>query len=168
MTLEGYAAKQHALTVTRTYCEVCGNCYMLGDGYHMRCPSCFPGDPTYEEILTNRDEWPGHAFVWDQTRGKSGRWILLTEFRKQPLVALTQLAAYAHKHNIQDSAGIMAHSAIMKECDRLRELAAGVSEPMREAIESERKRACELADECQRLRDALMRKRAECDELRSL
>jgi hypothetical protein len=143
------------------HCD-CGYHYVTGYGGYPSCPRCNEHPPSLNDLLNERECWPGHGFVWDESRRMRGCWVPAQDTVCLSREGLRRVAELLP----DDSCEWVFDVAIERELTRLRSIITEADLPNIERAEREAKRASQLADECGRLKAELDRKRIECDELR--
>lgn len=143
-------------------CEACGLTWKRSRAHYAKCPRCYPAQVALIEILTNRNAWPGHEWIWDHCLGPRGRWRLLEDVVCVPIEDIRALA--------EELPGIAPDERTMpgavREVRRLKVLAAEVSEDTRDRANTFETKHSEACDRLGRVIAELHDKRAECDRLR--
>ncbi|MEE9395159.1 MAG: hypothetical protein V3W41_21930 [Planctomycetota bacterium] len=162
--LVAYANRWESLLidVKQVVCEVCCTSYVTGDGEHGLCPKCYPGTKTYNSRLTDPKFWPGHRFVWSDSRGPKGRWVLL---ENNITVKLADIRRLGELLPPTADRAVDVFTLFEAEMKRLQAIAREVAAPIVERAEASAKSAMKLADKCGDLEAKLDQKRIECDVL---
>ena len=143
-------------------CELCEAHYLAHDG-RGACSKCKPGLVFPHDSLTNPNFWPGHKFIWSESRGPLGRWVLLEDnytVKRSDVEMLNKLLP----PNVDLELNIF--QAFANEMKRLQDIAREVAAPTLIRAEAASERAMELGDKCGDLEKQLDLKRIECDKLR--
>lgn len=100
----------------------CGYYYTTGPGWYEDCPRCTDQPEPEAERLADPKRWPGHRWIWSDSRGPRGRWVEVGDYAAVPIEDFRELAELLQNYPLGDT--VIASATT--EIKRLRALLEGM------------------------------------------